>query len=253
MSRSEVQSQYGLEDDWTSIQETLVEIIPVYDKTNRYISLGTDLKLRRRGIELLLSNFKDRDFVLLDLGCGTGTMTRLLRERVSQNQTEVVLVDPMLSMMRVARAKTHEIGPLAVYEHLPFRQESVDAAMAGFSLRDARNLEEALTQINGLLKKDGKFLIVDLSKPDSPLKIWLITVYWRVLAPVLAFASSGRLGLKFGALSTTFKRLPTISQFFALAVSQGFTIVNAKFSLMGGASVILLSKKSNAEITSSVS
>jgi demethylmenaquinone methyltransferase / 2-methoxy-6-polyprenyl-1,4-benzoquinol methylase len=234
-------SQYGLKDDWQSIQRTLEEIIPVYDKTNRYISLGTDLKLRKRGIELLLSEFSDGYFTLLDFGCGTGTMTHLLREK--SNTTGVVLVDPIAAMMRVAIRKTSEEGLLAVYESLPFRKESIDAAMAGFSLRDARDLNIALEQISGLLKQNGKFLIVDLSKPDSSTKRFLISIYWRGIAPAIAFLSSGRLGLKFGALSKTYKRLPKISEFLIVARKHGFEISKSEFSMMGGASIILLSKQ----------
>ena len=233
-------SQYGLKNDWENVQEILEEIIPVYDKTNRYISLGTDLKLRKRGIELLLAEFKDRYFTILDFGCGTGTMTCLFREMTRSN--DLVLVDPIPAMLRVAKKRTGEDGLLAVYESLPFQKTSVDAAMAGFSLRDARDLDAAMTQIIGLLKKNGKFLIVDLSKPDSSSKSFLISIYWRAIAPVIAFISSGRLGLKFGALSKTFNRLPKISEFLEVARRHGFQISKTEFSMVGGACIILLEK-----------
>lgn len=242
MKQSEENPQdYGLKDDWSSVQTILEQIIPVYDKTNRYISLGTDLKLRRGGIELLLSEFRTTDFSLLDLGCGTGTMTRLIDEK--NPAVDPILVDPISGMMRVAIKRTHQQGLLAVYESLPFRDGVIDSAMAGFSLRDARDLSKALQQINRLLKIDGKFLVVDLSKPDSTVKSWLISVYWRTLAPAIAFLSSGRLGLKFGALSTTYRRLPKISEFYQVVKDEGFEVSRSEFSLLGGAAVILLTKK----------
>ena len=237
-------SNYGLREDWNSVQETLEQIIPIYDKTNRYISLGTDLKLRKRGIELLLNEFHTDDFSLLDLGCGTGTMTRLFQASAKSND-KVTLVDPLLGMMRIAHNRVAQDGVLGVYETLPFREEAVDAAMAGFSIRDARDLPAALRQINSLLRENGKFLIVDLSKPDSSLKGGLISVYWRMLAPFIAFLSSGKLGLKFGALSKTYKRLPKISEFFRLAEDEGFEVAKSEFSMLGGACVILLTKRYN--------
>jgi demethylmenaquinone methyltransferase / 2-methoxy-6-polyprenyl-1,4-benzoquinol methylase len=235
-------SNYGLKEDWNSVQKTLEQIIPVYDKTNRYISLGTDLKLRKRGIALLLNEFSTEDFSLVDLGCGTGTMTRLFRAAAKSNE-RVTLVDPMLGMMRIARERVAQDGALGVFEFLPFRKEAADAAMAGFSIRDARDLSAALRQINILLKENGKFLIVDLSKPDSSLKSSVISVYWRVLAPAIAFLSSGKLGLKFGALSKTYKRLPKISEFFRLTEAEGFEVTKSEFSMLGGACIILLTKK----------
>ncbi len=236
-------SEYGLKDDWNYVQNTLEQIIPIYDKTNRYISLGSDLKLRRKGIGLLVSEFQEREsFCLLDLGCGTGTMTRLLQERM-RSKGNVLLVDPIPAMMRLARQRTYEDGVLAVYEYLPLRESTIDATMAGFSLRDARNLSAALKQINRLLKPNGKFLIVDLSKPDSSVRSKLISIYWRGIAPTIAYFSSGRLGLKFGALAKTYDRLPKISEFLHITQEEGFDVSKTEFSMMGGACVILLTKK----------
>lgn len=237
------QPEYGLKDDWDSVQSVLEEIIPVYDRTNRYISLGSDLKLRRRGIDLLLSEFSSNSgFSLLDLGCGTGTMTRLTQERPGSGT--VTLVDPIEKMMKIASDRTKQDGLLAVYEFLPFRGGALDGAMAGFSLRDARDLSLALTEINRLLKRDAKFLIVDLSKPDSAVKRMLISFYWRALAPLIAFIVAGRLGLKFGALSKTFNRLPTTSEFLRISREAGFEASKSEFSMLGGACIIILTKKS---------
>ncbi len=239
--KSETNStEYGLKEDWDSVQSSLEQIIPVYDKTNRYISLGSDLRLRKKGISLLISELDAPNFTLLDLGSGTGTMTRLFREK---SGADVVMVDPIHEMMRVALSKTHEDGLLAVYESLPFREGRIDAAMAAFSLRDARELLRALIEINKLLRIDGRFLIVDLTKPDSKAKSWFISIYWALIAPAIAFLASGRLGLKFGALSKTYKRLPTISEFFRITREAGFEVSKKEFSMMGGAAIIILRKK----------
>jgi len=236
-------SSYGLKEDWRTVQSTLEQIIPIYDRTNRYISLGSDLRLRKKGIQLLQAEFKTENFSLLDLGCGTGTMTRLFLEN-EKATSGVTLVDPLLGMMQVARRKVQQDGVLAVYEFLPFQEESADATMAGFSLRDSRDLSVALHQINRLLKPGGKFLIVDLSKPDSSVKSALISVYWKVLAPVIAFLSSGRLGLKFGTLWKTYRRLPKISEFLQIIEQKGYEVTKTEFSMLGGACIILLTKKS---------
>ncbi len=121
--------------------------------------------------------------------------------------------------------------------------------MAGFAIRDAKNLSHALAEINKLLKIGGKFLIVDLAKPDSRFKTLLIGVYWRAIAPAIAFLTSGRLGLKFGDLAMTFHRLPKNGELLALVKKSGFQVTNAEYSMMGGACVLLLSKESpNASI-----
>ncbi|MGI0091974.1 MAG: class I SAM-dependent methyltransferase, partial [Nitrososphaerales archaeon] len=142
---SETREDYGLKEDWRSVQRILEEIIPVYDRTNRYISLGTDVKLRKRGIELLQCSFGGgQPFSVLDLGCGTGKMTMELIEAQTKEKKDVLLCDPLVRMMRVAKSRTGREGLLAVFESLPVRRDSFDAAMAGFSIRDARKLADAL-------------------------------------------------------------------------------------------------------------
>ncbi len=186
-------SEFGLKEDWRIIQKTLEEIIPVYDKTNRYISLGSDLKVRTRGLKLLKESVGKQNFQILDLGCGTGKMSAQLLSQVPSEKEFIVLLDPIRQMMGVAKLKTGVEGLIAVFENLPFKAETFDAAMAGFAIRDAKNLSTALEEINRLLKIGGKFLIVDLAKPDSKFKTKLIGIYWRAIAPAIAFLSSGRL------------------------------------------------------------
>lgn len=234
--------EFGLKDDWSSIQKTLEEIIPVYDKTNRYISLGTDLRLRRAGVELLQGTVGKKSFSVLDLGCGTGRMSKTVLEQNPEEIDSVLLVDPIDRMMKVARSRTGADGVTAVFENLPFKMEVFDSAMAGFSLRDARNMKKALQEINSLLKASGKFLIVDLSKPDSKFKASVIGLYWRISAPLIAFLVAGTAGLKFGGLAKTFRKLPKNSEFKKLVLDSGFQITEARYFMFGGASVLLLTK-----------
>ncbi len=234
MSDSE---QFGLKEDWDSIEQILLEIIPVYDKTNRYISFGTDLKIRKTGLEWVKKNLAQKDEPLIaDLGSGTGKMTQLIG-------SQAIMMDALIPMMRVSRKRnpTSE-GVISVFENLPLASGTADAAIAGFAIRDARNLSSALEEINRILKQGGFFLVVDLSKPDSSLNRGLVALYWKIVAPAIAFAVAGRIGLKFVALSTTYRRLPTNKEYIELASSKGFDVIKSKYFLLGGASVLLFRK-----------
>ncbi len=207
---------------------------------NRYISLGTDLKLRRDGLDALGAAIQLSSFSIIDLGCGPGKMTQMLKEKTV---CESVLADALRPMMRVAKERNPDSdGLLLVYENLPFRKETFEAAMAGFAIRDARVLSLALREIHSLLKRNGYFLIVDLCKPDSNIKRGLISIYWRVFAPLIALFSSGRLGLKFADLFTTYRRLPKNSEFAQLIAESGFTIFKRDYRMLDGACVLLLKK-----------
>ncbi len=238
-SRDEV-SSFGLKEDWQRIEETLRQVIPVYDKVNRYISLGKGLKLRREGIDALLEALPRGNCSIIDLGCGPGKMTQLLEEKSS---CDSFLLDALRPMMRLSLERNpNSVGLLAIYENLPFREESFDAAMAGFAIRDARILSLALREIHSLLKKGGYFLIVDLCKPNSRFKRGLISAYWRLITPFIAFFVAGRMGLKFADLFTTYKRLPTNFELERLISDSGFSFRKKDYTMLDGACVLLLKK-----------
>jgi demethylmenaquinone methyltransferase / 2-methoxy-6-polyprenyl-1,4-benzoquinol methylase len=245
--------EFGLGNDWSKVELVLAEVIPVYEKVNRYISLGTDIEIRREGIRHLLHSIfgENRSGVarLIDLGSGPGMMSRLASAEPESSRIEIVQVDALLPMMRFARNANHDCSQvLGTYEHLPLMDGSSSAVMAGFAIRDARDLALALKQIARILEPGGRFLIVDLSKPDSRTKRVLIGVYWRVFSPLLATIASPKLGRRFAALYTTFQKLPAKSEFRALARKCGFDFEFERYHMMGASAVILLRKSPKSSI-----
>lgn len=223
------------------------EIIPVYDKTNRYISLGTDLKVRRLGLKLLIDELRKRgreQFSILDIGSGPGKMTQLMIERNGNPPQLSAMMDALGPMMKVAKSRNKNCeGFLGVYENMPLKSSTFDASMAGFAIRDAKYLPKSLSEVSRVLNDGGLFLIVDLSKPPLATRRILITIYWKVFAPLLAFIATGKSGLQFASLSTTVKRLPTSVEFIDLLASAGLHVVEARFMMLGGVCIILLEKK----------
>jgi demethylmenaquinone methyltransferase / 2-methoxy-6-polyprenyl-1,4-benzoquinol methylase len=249
---SDDNQRYGLGEDWLRIQSTLQDVIPVYTKVNRYISLGTDLKIRREGISLLISylhRWREESLTILDLGSGLGKMAESLLEYTRDQNKEqrlwLVRLDALESMLRAPTTEksSGSDGIVGIFEQLPFRNESYHAAVAGFAIRDAQNLQKALREVRASLKTEGMFLIVDLSKPDSKFKSKILGLYWLVFSPLLASLASFRLGRKFGALYTTFARLPNRTTFLNLANLVGLEVVEQKYHMLGGSAVIMMKKK----------
>ncbi len=249
----EKEKELGLGEQWEDVERALEDIIPVYDRTNRYISLRRDISLRVEGIQMLLRSMKDDPFSILDLGSGPGKMSEILYdlEGKSSNARQrriglLVMVDALRPMASLAKNRLRHQDPQAVvsiYESLPIRDNSFDAAMAGFALRDAKNLRQALSELRRILRRGGKFLIVDLSKPDSSIRRKLVGLYWLVFVPLIALAVSGRRGLKFSALSTTYKSLPRNSDFLKTIRDCGFEISQQRSYMVGGANILLLSNE----------
>lgn len=224
----------GLGSYWGEVIEVLRQIIPIYDKVNSYISLGKDKEHRNRGIS---GRVKPGNHIL-DAGSGFGNMSKTA-EKICNGEITITLYDPLVPMLKNTStyfAKTPDMS-CGVFEHIPFKEEQFDAVLCGYSLRDAINLRIAISEIHRVLKKGGRFVIVDLGKPDNPIARAGVSFYLRVMLPVIAFSVGGKLGLKFGTLYGTYQRWPQNKKLEALLLEK-FAKVEFDTDLMGGAIMV---------------
>jgi len=224
----------GLGSYWGEVMDVLREIIPIYDKVNSIISLGKDVEHRNRGISKRV--FPGNK--ILDAGSGFGNMSKTAME-LTDGKITITLFDPLVPMLKNTSTYFENSPDMAngVFEHIPFRDEEFDAVLCGYSLRDAINLRIAISEIHRVLKKDGRFVIVDLGKPDELFFRIGVSFYLRCILPILAFIAGGRLGLKFGKLYGTYKRWPQNKKLEGLLLEK-FSKVEFEKDLMGGAIMI---------------
>ncbi len=214
--------------------EVLREIIPIYDKVNSIISLGKDKEHRIRGISQRVHPGNK----VLDAGSGFGNMSKTAM-KLTEGKIAITLYDPLVPMLKNTSKFFEETPDMAngVFEHIPFQDNEFDAVLCGYSLRDAINLRIAISEIHRVLKKEGRFVIVDLGKPDKVFFRAGVSFYLRCVLPILAFAAGGRLGLKFGALYGTYKRWPKNKRLEELILEK-FSRVEFEKDLMGGAIMV---------------
>lgn len=224
----------GLGSYWGEVLDVLREIIPIYDKVNSYISLGKDKEHRTRGIS---GRVKSGD-TILDAGSGFGNMSKTAL-KVSGNGINITLYDPLIPMLKNT-SKFFDKKPdlsCGVFEHIPFQNEKFDAVLCGYSLRDAISLKTAISEIHRVLKKDGRFVIVDLGKPDNPIVRAGVSFYLRLVLPIIALIAGGRLGLKFATLYRTYKLWPKNKKLEAMLLER-FSRIEFEKDLMGGAIMV---------------
>jgi demethylmenaquinone methyltransferase/2-methoxy-6-polyprenyl-1,4-benzoquinol methylase len=224
----------GLGSYWSEVLEVLEKIIPVYDKVNSFISLGRDSEFRIKGIK---GRVKPGDKIL-DAGSGFGNMSKTASV-LCNDDLEITLYDPLRPMLKNTSRLFSAIPVLTcgVFEHIPFQDEKFDAVLCGYSLRDAISLKIAISEIHRVLKKGGRFVIVDLGKPDNPLIKSGVSFYLRVLLPVMALIAGGKLGLKFATLYGTYRLWPQNKKLESMLLEK-FSKVEFETSMLGGAIMV---------------
>ena len=224
----------GLGSYWGEVLDILQEIIPVYDKVNSYISFGKDSEHRNRAIR---GKIQSGDKIL-DAGSGFGNMSKTALD-VSDGDVEIMLFDPLLPMIKNTDRlfKKKPEATCGVFEHVPFKNKQFDVVLSGYSLRDAISLKTAISEIQRVLKDDGKWIIVDLGKPDEPIARFGVSFYLKLILPIIAYAAGGRLGLKFAALYETYRLWPKNKKLETMLLEK-FSSVEFEKDMMGGAIMV---------------
>ena len=224
----------GLGSYWGEVIDVLRDIIPVYDKVYSFISLGKDTEHRNRAIRGRIN----RGDKILDAGSGFGNMSKTAA-KIIDDDLQIVLYDPLIPMLKnTDRLFEKKIdSACGVFEHIPFQNDEFDLVLSGYSLRDAISLKTAISEVHRVLKKDGRWVIVDLGKPDEPILRFGVTFYLRMILPIIAFIAGGRLGLKFATLYGTYKLWPQNKKLERLLLEK-FSRVEFEKDLMGGAIMV---------------
>ncbi len=184
----------GLHSKWREVFDSLEAIIPIYEKGSSRISLFSDKAMRE---EVASFAVEGRRGFVLDLGAGPGTLSRV----VAREGGVPVLADASRKML----AQAPEFDRVqCVFESLPFRPRAFGAAVAAFSLRDAKDLETALAEIRRAISGGGRLAFCDLGKPTSRVKAGVVGAYILVAPPIVGFLTGGRRGLRFGSLHDTY-------------------------------------------------
>jgi demethylmenaquinone methyltransferase/2-methoxy-6-polyprenyl-1,4-benzoquinol methylase len=223
---------------WKEVIGVLRSIIPVYDKVNKSISLGQDDKYREFGLRGQISPGD----LILDAGSGFGNMSSKALEILNDN-ARIILHDPIREMLKYAQDQKSPRLNLScgVFEYMPFRESSVDAVLCGYSLRDSFSLVEAISEVHRVLKNGGRFIIVDIGKPDNVLFRSFVAFYLKYILGIIAYSVSGKRGLRFKTLYGTFIRWPKNALLNELLLNK-FSKVKFAKKMFGGAIIVVAYK-----------
>ena len=168
------------------VAEMFNNISGKYDFLNHLLSMGIDKIWRKKAIRMLKEVHPKK---ILDIASGTGDFAL---EALSLKPNEVVGLDISEGMLEVGRKKMkrkkvdHIISmKQGDSENIPFDDDYFDGLTVGFGVRNFENLEKGLSEMLRVVKKDGRLIILEFSKPKKfPIK-QLFGFYSKRIIPLL--------------------------------------------------------------------
>lgn len=168
------------------VEEMFDHISHRYDFLNHLLSLNIDKLWRRKAIKLL-ERYQPKS--ILDIATGTGDFA-IAAKRL--NPKHITGVDLSEGMLNIGRKKLKRMGLDKLIElqkgdseDLPFNDDSYDAAIVAFGVRNFENLEKGLAEIYRVLKPGGVFIVLEFSQPRKVPFRQLYFFYFDKILPLL--------------------------------------------------------------------
>jgi len=163
-----------------------------YDFLNHFLSAGIDYRWRKKAIKLI---GESNPQTILDIATGTGD---LAIEAAKLNPKKIEGVDIAEDMLAIGQEKIKKKNLLDIInlqtgdaENLNFDENTFDAVMVAFGVRNFENLEKGLSEMLRVLSKGGILMILEFSKPKKfPIK-QLYNFYFRFILPAFGKIISG--------------------------------------------------------------
>jgi demethylmenaquinone methyltransferase/2-methoxy-6-polyprenyl-1,4-benzoquinol methylase len=165
-----------------------------YDFMNTLLSFGIHYLWKRAAVKLLALKPGDR---VLDVCGGTGDLS-ILAVRAVGEEGQVALYDINRAMMEAGRCKNTNAAARRLVqfvqgnaEQIAFPDETFDAVMVGFGIRNVTHMEQGFREMHRVLKKGGKMMCLESSKPTNPVFRWFYDRYSLHVMPLLGQVLAG--------------------------------------------------------------
>ena len=153
------------------VGEVFTSVAENYDIMNDAMSFGMHRLWKKILVEL--AAVSEKDFIL-DIASGTGDISKLISKEYPE--TSIFMSDINYEMLEQGRNRSidESFNSNCCFcqssgEMLPFQNNTFDIITVGFGLRNFTDKEQGLFEMKRCLKKHGKLLVLEFSKPINPI------------------------------------------------------------------------------------
>jgi demethylmenaquinone methyltransferase/2-methoxy-6-polyprenyl-1,4-benzoquinol methylase len=215
-----------------------------YDKLNRLISAGNDVKWRKH-IYKIANHLNPVD--VLDIATGTADIAMELSKIKGSKITGLDISEKMLNVGRekiVDRSLQDKITLVSGdAENLNFSKNTFDLISIGFGVRNFQNLKKGLSESFRVLRDGGTLIVLETSVPQNTFIKFFYLLFSRTFIPLIgSLFSKDKKAYKY--LQKSAEEFPSGENFSQILKSCGFKDVEI-MPLMLGASSIYIAKKND--------
>jgi ubiquinone/menaquinone biosynthesis C-methylase UbiE len=193
-----VRKLIGRSEDFQDLLRSLSIVARSYDKTSKILTLGLEKRFRREAI------LRVEPGRILDVGSGTGVMAK---EALDNHIADyVVALEPLPEFLAILRSGLE--NPLVdvvqgYVEYIPFRDGAFNTVMAGFMLRDVRDMVRSVMMMARVSKQ--ALVILDFWRPDTLGALLVEVIYMFLIMGIVAAIAPRDLPGYMGMIKTVFK------------------------------------------------
>jgi demethylmenaquinone methyltransferase/2-methoxy-6-polyprenyl-1,4-benzoquinol methylase len=163
-----------------------------YDFLNHLLSFGIDKKWRRKTIEKISGFCKNPK--IIDVATGTGDLAVEAAKLHPEKITGIDISEKMLEIGR-QKIKARNLEDVIEFikcdsENLCFEDNTFDAAMVAFGVRNFKDPVRGLAEMRRVVRKDGLIVVLEFSKPDGFIFKHIYNIYFRNILPFIGAAFS---------------------------------------------------------------
>jgi len=232
-------------------QKTIIsmfnDIAPTYDKANRVLSFGTDIRWRKIACKQTLNRVKNEEIAIVDMATGTGDMLifwQKIADKVNRKIIKKIGIDPAENMLSFAKQKISDAEfKVGIAQQIPLENKCADIVSISYGFRNVVEKEEGIKEFARILKNDGLFCMLEFTKDTSSNPLNRIAQWYvRTILPILGGFISGNMGA-YKYLPDSIENFLTRKEIENMLKRNGFEIEFAKDFSFGISSLVIARKK----------